>query len=217
MNDMKYNLLYVIVNKGLASRILHFSRENGVSGGTILKGRGTVNDKLLKTLSLDDIKKEIIIMVMTQSLAITIMQLMTKKFKFDKPNKGIVYSIDVQGICGSRSCQLDNAEHEGSKVGMYQSIMIIVDKGKAEDVVEIAAKAGSKGATIINGRGSGIHETSRVFAMDIEPEKEIVLIISKSSDTKDIVQCIKENFNIDKPGNGVIFIQDVSEAYGLFE
>ena len=100
---------------------------------------------------------------------------------------------------------------------MYQSIMIIVDKGKAEDVVEVAAKAGSKGATIINGRGSGIHETSRVFAMDIEPEKEIVLIISKTSDAKDIVQCIKEDFDIDKPGNGVIFIQDVSEAYGLFE
>lgn len=217
MQDMKYTLLYVIVNKGLASRILHFSKENGVSGGTILKGRGTVNDRLLKSLSLDDTKKEIIIMVMKQSLAKTIMLLMTKKFKFDRPNKGIAYSIDVRGICGSSSCQLDNIEQEGSRAGMYQSIMIIVDKGKAVDVVEVAAKAGSKGATIINGRGSGIHETSRVFAMDIEPEKEIVLIISKTSDTKDIVQCIKEDFDIDKPGNGVIFIQDVSEAYGLFE
>jgi nitrogen regulatory protein PII len=83
--------------------------------------------------------------------------------------------------------------------------------------VEAAAKAGSKGATIINARGSGIHETSRLFAMDIEPEKEIVLIVSDSDSTDHIVASIRENFQIEKPGNGIVFVQNVTQAYGLFD
>ena len=100
---------------------------------------------------------------------------------------------------------------------MYHSITVIVDRGKAEDVIDAATKAGSKGGTIINARGSGIHETSKVFAIEIEPEKEIVLIISKSDKTEDIISSIKEELEIEKPGNGIIFVQNISEVYGLYE
>ena len=43
-------------------------------------------------------------------------------------------------------------------------------------MIDAATAAGSKGGTVINAR-SGIHEEQTLF-MDIEPEKEIVLIIS---------------------------------------
>jgi len=68
---------------------------------------------------------------------------------------------------------------------------------------------------VINARGSGIHETSRLFFMDIEPEKEIVLIISDKKSADAIVSSIREKMEIDKPGKGIIFIQDVSMIYGL--
>ena len=97
----------------------------------------------------------------------------------------------------------------------YQAITVIVDKGKAEEVVDAAAKAGSKGATIINARGSGIHETSRLFAMDIEPEKEIVLILSQNEKVEDIVESIRQEMQIDVPGNGIIYVQPVNRTYGL--
>ena len=82
--------------------------------------------------------------------------------------------------------------------------------------MKAANKAGSRGATIINGRGSGIHETSKVFAMEIEPEKEIVLIISPSNLTDSIVSSIRDELKINEPGNGIIFVQDVNKAYGLY-
>ena len=100
---------------------------------------------------------------------------------------------------------------------MYNVITIIVNKGKGEDVIEAAVKAGSLGGTIINGRGSGIHETSKLFNMEIEPEKENVIIISRQEKTDAIVESIKEHVEIEKPGNGIIFVQEVSSVYGLFE
>jgi nitrogen regulatory protein PII len=100
---------------------------------------------------------------------------------------------------------------------MYNAIFVIADKGKGSQAVDAARSSGSKGATIINARGSGVHESNVIFGMDVEPEKEMVLILSDSEKTQVIVDAIKEALKIDEPGNGIIFIQEVSEAYGLYE
>ena len=75
---------------------------------------------------------------------------------------------------------------------MYQSIIAIVERGHAENVIDAATQAGSRGGTIINARGSGIHETSTLFAMEIEPEKEVVLIVAEKKNTDHIVN--RNNF-----------------------
>jgi len=91
----------------------------------------------------------------------------------------------------------------------------VVDKGKAEDVIDAATAAGSRGGTIINARGSGIHETSKLFFMDVEPEKEIVMILSEKKDAEAIISSIREKLDIEQPGKGIIFVQEVSKVYGL--
>ena len=53
--------------------------------------------------------------------------------------------------------------------------------------------------------------------MEIEPEKEIALIISEESLTEAIANSIRNELNIDEPGNGIIFIQDIKRAYGLYK
>lgn len=100
---------------------------------------------------------------------------------------------------------------------MYQAITVIVERGKAEDVIDAAVKAGSKGGTIIKARGSGIHETSKLFTMDIEPEKEIVLILSEADKTDAIVESIRKDMKIDEPGQGILYVQEVSKTYGLYK
>ena len=52
--------------------------------------------------------------------------------------------------------------------------------------------------------------------MDIEPEKEIVLILSEESVTDAIVESISECLEIEKPGNGVLFVLNVAQTFGLY-
>jgi nitrogen regulatory protein PII len=97
----------------------------------------------------------------------------------------------------------------------YDAIFTIVDKGLAVDVVDAAKKAGARGGTIISGRGSGIHENEVVFAMAIEPEKEIVMILTPAEITEDITNAIRTAMRIDEPNRGIIFITAVDRAIGL--
>lgn len=70
--------------------------------------------------------------------------------------------------------------------------------------------------TIINARGSGIHETSKLFSMEIVPVKEVVLIISEKHLTDKLASSISTDLKMSEPGNGIIFIQDVCKTYGLY-
>lgn len=213
-----YELIYVVVNYGMGSKVLHKAKEHGISGGTICLGKGTVNNSLMNFLSLYDEKKEIVLLGTDPNTAERVLPQLDKIFHFEKPNHGIVFTTRVGKIIGSSCYKYEKIENErGVDKSMYQVIISVVNRGKAEDVIEAAQATGSKGGTIINGRGSGIHETTKLFNMEIEPEKEVVMILSKEDVTENIITAIREKLEIDKPGNGIIFVQDVNQVYGIYE
>jgi nitrogen regulatory protein PII len=213
-----FELIYIVVNYGMGSRILHKAKEYGIPGGTIFLGRGTVNNPLLNFLSLYDERKEIVLLGTDNHTADRVLVELSKEFQFEKPNHGIIFTISVSKIVGSRCYESEeNQEERGVNKPMYQIIITIVNRGKAEEVIEAAKAAGSKGGTIINARGSGVNETSKLFNMDIEPEKEIVMILCKKDMTEAIVSSIRKTLEIDKPGNGIIFVQNINKAYGIYE
>ena len=151
-------------------------------------------------------------------MGIKFLDSLNKNLKLYKPNHGIAFTIGVGAICGSRALNCSGLNIEtGEENTMYQAGNIIVDRGKGEAAVDAATKAGARGATIISARGSGIHETSKVFNMEIEPEKEIVLIVLKKDITEKVVSAIGDELDIEKPGNGIMFVQDIKQVYGLFE
>lgn len=217
--ELELELMYIIVNYGLGSKIIKYAKKFGVTGSTICLGKGTIKNSFLEFLAINESRKEIVLIAGERSIIYSVMEELNKKFSFDKPNKGVVLTVSIKEAIGARGLKEINynpEESRGAEKSIYNLIVVIVEKGNGEHVVEAANKAGSRGATIINGRGSGIHETSKLFAMDIEPEKEIVMIISQSSLTEKIVSSIRKDIKIDEPGKGVIFVQEVNKACGLY-
>lgn len=209
-----FELVSIIVNFGLGSDIIKFSKQHEIIGGTIFFGKGTIKNAFLEFLDMAETRKEIVIMAVESTIANTFLEELNKKFKFCKPHHGIAFTTSITGISGA-TCHTYKL-NKGVENPMYNVITTVVAKGKGEDVIDAATKVGSKGGTIVNARGAGTNETSSLFSMIIEPERELVLILSESSLTEKIVSSIKEALHMDCPGNGVIFVQDVNKAYGLY-
>lgn len=214
-----YEILTVIVNYGMGSKILRVAKENGVEGGTILIGHGTYRQPVLEFLELADIRKEVILMIVSQAHAYEILEKLNEVFKFYKKNHGIAYTIPLLNVIGSRKYpELNEVKKTGgSNMTTYQAIYTVVDRGRGSIVVDAANKAGAKGATIVNARGSDVHEVKKVFSMEIEEEKEMVLILAKTEEVKAIIKNIKEAIHVDKPGSGIMFVQEVHQVYGVRE
>lgn len=208
-----YALLFCIVNHEKGSRVLRVAKTCGVPGGTIFLGRGTVNSRLLQILDLDDSRKEIVLMAAPRDIATAAAGAIAKDLAFHKPGHGVGFIVSLRAVHGAHNCE--NKTNRTEEVHMHDLIYTIVEKGLAADVVDAARAAGAIGGTIVNARGSGIHETEMLFAMPVEPEREMVLCVVDANITDAVAASIKEKLSLDEPGNGILFVCGVREAYGL--
>ena len=207
-------MLVVIVEHNKASKVLHLADEKGITASVAMLGRGTASRTIFDYLGLNDKKKAVLMLFGKTEEIMDLADYLVEKLEMDKPNHGIAYIESAFNVFGTE----DNANgSENIKRGenMYNAIYTIVEKGNADDVIEAAEKAGSRGGTVMHARGSGSEEARKVFNMLIEPEKEIVLIISEEAKTKDIVESIRKETQIEEEGKGIIFITNVEATYGL--
>ena len=211
-----FSCICCVVNTGDASRVLKSAKKYGVRGGTVSIGRGTVSSHLWNFLAINEVRKEIVTMIVENQLSTGAIRGISLDMKFEKPNHGIAFSYPVSEFIGSRNSAGPASENLEGVKAMHNVIFVIVDKGRAEEVIEAAGRAGSEGGTIINARGAGIHETQKFFSVEIEPEKEEVFIVTKSEFKANIVDTIKKQLKLDEPGNGVMYVLDVNEVYGLY-
>lgn len=211
-------LICFIANRGMGSKIIKTAKKEGLSGGTVMYGKGTSPNAVSNFLGGLELEKEVVLMAGGGDIVDKTLKKLEERYYLAEPNTGIAFTLELCGIIGTSSCNCQEInDNKGVGETMYNLIMTIVDRGKAEEVVDAAIEAGAPGGTIINGRGSGIHETQKVFSMFIEPEKEIIMIISPKDRTRKIVDSIRISLKMDQPGNGMVFVQSVNQVYGLYD
>lgn len=100
-------------------------------------------------------------------------------------------------------------------MGDIKCIVGVVERGKADIVVDAAKDAGAVGATIFFGRGTGETEAKKFFNISVESSKEIILILTDASKLKTIMDAMIEIGELKKAGAGIIFSFDVEELVGF--
>lgn len=209
-----YSVAVAILKKGKGSKALKALKDFGVSGGTIIYGSGTANSEILKLLEYTSIKKEILLSVIESKDEVQVLEALDNKLNFNKTNSGIAFTIPLTDVVGSNS-KVNKTERKETINMEYEVIFVVVDNHRGEEVVKIAETYGSKGATIIHGRGSGVHEKASIFNIAIEPAKEIVMLLVKSEKHQEILEGLSNDLNIKDPGQGIIFSASVNQAIGL--
>lgn len=94
-------------------------------------------------------------------------------------------------------------------------IVGIVERGKADKIVEAAKKAGASGATIFYGRGTGESEVKKFLNVNIEASKEIIIILSEKNQLRDIMTAMVTAGKLKEPGMGIIFTMPIDNLIGL--
>ena len=211
-----YSVAVIILKNGLGSKALQLLKNTGATGATIVYGSGTASSEILKFFEYTSIKKEVVLSVIDSKDEEKVFKALNDKLKFVKPNTGIAFTVPLTDVVGSNS-KMNSAEREENLEMGYEVIFVVVDNHRGDEVVSIAEKYGSKGATIIHGRGSGVHEKASIFNITIEPEKEVVMMLVKTEKHEEILKGLSEDLNIKDPGQGIIFSASVNKAIGLVD
>ncbi len=114
----------------------------------------------------------------------------------------------------------DKAKEVNKSIGKrknkdFDLIIVAINKGFSDYVIDAARDAGASGATIISGRGTGVHENDSVLGIKIQPEKELVLILAYRNTRSGIMKQICERANLNEVGKGICFSLPVSDIAGI--
>jgi len=97
----------------------------------------------------------------------------------------------------------------------FSLIVTVINRGFSDPVIDIAKAAGAEGATILTGRGTSIHETDTVMGVQIQPEKEVVLILVKKPLRRKVMRAISFKAGLGSEGRGLCFSIPVDEVAGI--
>ncbi|MDH5298889.1 MAG: P-II family nitrogen regulator [Desulfobulbaceae bacterium] len=94
-------------------------------------------------------------------------------------------------------------------------ITCIVQRGKADMVVDAAMAAGAQGATICYGRGTGVRERLGLSGLFIKPEKEIIYIVTKQEESEAVLEAVVDAAHLREKGQGFAFLHELDQAIGF--
>ncbi len=194
--------IFTIVNHGLGEKVAALTRSAGARGGTILVGRGSGGSFLMRALSLSDTEKDVLLTLVTNDQLEAVFNAIRDAPLYPKKNGGISFIIRTGGKAMEGEC-----EHE--------LITIIVNRGFADDVMDAARKAGSRGGTIVHARGTGKPNDEKFFGITIVPEKEEVMILAEREKSRAIRDAITALPCLASPGMGIMFTTPVDRFVQL--
>ncbi|MDD3706084.1 MAG: P-II family nitrogen regulator [Clostridiaceae bacterium] len=208
-------MFFVVVSQGKANDVLRKAKDCGAKSGTIFLGEGTIQNKLLEILGLTEVRKEILMISSSNEICDKLHETLSEEFMFYKKNKGIAFTIPFK-----RWQLQDTLEEQKSSpeniAATHFCILTIVDKGRGKACINAARAAGARGGTLIHARGAGI-PAEFYFPLVIEPQKEIVMVITTKEKAAPIRNRIFSELELGKVGNGIIFTLPVNRVSGIFE
>lgn len=96
----------------------------------------------------------------------------------------------------------------------HKLIIVIVNFGFSDQVMDAARSQGARGGTILNASGSS-ENIKKFLGIDISQEKEIVLIAAERTICAAILDAIYDVVGLGTPGSGIAFALPIDDVVGL--
>ena len=181
-------------------------------------GKGTANSKILSYLGLGETEKAVFCCVMPKEEAVKTNVEIDKVLEFAKPGRGISFMAKLDSGCYHKPLQFadgENKEEHMQKEAAHDLIVVVLNRGYSEDVMDVAREAGAMGGTVMHARASGEQGLEKFFGMVIAPEKEILWMVTQKVLSEPIMTAIAEKAGPETDAGAVSFTITVNDVHGI--
>lgn len=216
--------MIAIVKRGYSRPVIAEAKKAGANGATVMYGEGIGRNENPTFMGLPAThEKDIIFIAIDGALEKPIAEAVSRCARLGHPGQGLGFTVHLNKLIGLS--HLSDRHHftkpqKGERSmnpakDQFQLIVTIVKSGDAEKVVAAAAEGGAEGGTIMTGRGTGVNEQTKFLNFTIDPEKDIVFTLVPESFAAGIVTRIEAAIDLYSPGEGIAFLIDVEEVFGV--
>ena len=217
---MNINLLITILNRGNLSRIRSLYEKNGISPLIMMLGSGTATPGQLRMLGLDASEKALIAGVINGSETHSFFNKAKKEMMIDVPGNGVMMTVPIKSIVGGKTLayMTNGGEPDKEKPTMEfnnELIVVVLNSGFTDDVMDTAREAGAGGGTVIHAKGTGAKLASKFFGVNLAEEKEVLFIAERKEKKSKIMQAIAEKMGPQTSAGAICFSLPISEIAGI--
>jgi nitrogen regulatory protein PII len=223
---IKKKLLLAIIDFVQEKQLTDIYLENHLPLNVVTHGHGTASSEMLDYLGLGETKKSLTISIISEDKIPFILGVLSQKLHFEQPGKGVAFTLPMSCISSiitsldSNDSTNQNAESECEEKSMkkerkHELIIIIVNQGYADQTMEAAKKAGANGGTVVHARGLGDAEAAKFLEITVQPEKELILILTKKENKMNIMESVNKAVGLTTQGKGIMLSLPVDETVGI--
>jgi nitrogen regulatory protein PII len=99
----------------------------------------------------------------------------------------------------------------------YKVIFAALKPDVTDAVVDAAKECGISGATIVPGRGTGVHEAKTFLGLTLETQTDVVIFLTEEELVEPVMAAIHSAGRLDEHGTGVVFTVSVESVAGIKE
>ena len=206
-NGVKYEKLY---------------KESGPEVTFMTLGAGTARGDVLDYLGLEATEKTVIFSVQEEEGWLALKADLRHKMQIDAPGGGIAFTIPLSSIGGKRTLQFLLAKDEYHKEEesvlketTHDLIIVILNRGYIELVMDAARGAGAYGGTVIQAKGTGMVHAEKFLGVSLAAEKEMIFIVTKTELKNSIMKAVMEQAGKDTKAQAIVFSLPVTDTAGL--
>ncbi len=97
----------------------------------------------------------------------------------------------------------------------YEVIVVVVNEGHSDKVMDAARDAGARGGTIAHARGSGTKDIEKKYGIVITPQKEMLYILVNEKIRDAVMSAVNKAAGLDTLGQGIVFSLPVNNISGI--
>ena len=101
------------------------------------------------------------------------------------------------------------------KTFAHELIICIVNEGFSDLVMDTARDVGARGGTVVSARGTANKEAEKLFCIDIQPQKEMVMIVVPTELRDDVMHALYNEVGLNTPGQGIAFAMPIDNVVGI--
>lgn len=212
--------LVTITDRRSTDAFLKLYEAQGVNVNLRTVGSGTAVREVLATLGLEKSEKAVLLSIVTADTWPKIQKALRRQMRIDVPGTGIAFIIPVSSIGGKRALlfltenqKLELKEESTLKDTRYELLLVIANQGYTGSIMDAARAEGAGGGTVIHAKGTGMEGAARFLGVDLVNEKEVVLIVSRTTQKNKIMSAIMKN--ADPKAGAIVFSLPVTDTAGL--
>ena len=216
-------LLLSIVQQGRGKKLIKRLKDLNIKTNFQTVGVGTAPTEMMDIFGLGTNDKDIIISVGARGDIRNLISNFGENFESHSKYGGLMIVLDI--LAASRVlCEILNFNtietKEKGTVNMQNEhhnnlIVISVNEGYSEDVMQVARKAGATGGTVIKGRLADTERYAEFITTQVSEERELLCILAPLKVSKQIMEDVNKEFGITSAANGIIIALPTEKAFKI--